>query len=358
MAGLSEKNSAGSVERGFRYVAAELRRRVRKGEWEEGDSLPSLRSLATHYDVGLKTARLAADALRREGLLTLDRRHRMVVAEVEDSWIPTPKPVLFVVGWYLSRLLRQSYSRSLLEGLSQGLERQGHELLFCHGQQARRQKPHELLDRPLHGIVLFGLLGKQVVRRFESVDCPVVLVDRPIPIGGIHKICVDNIGAAADATHRMLDLGHRNVACIHANDPDAGERRMGFLKALHQRGIQPDRQPFVGHKGDMRTMRSEIRKLFIGPNRCTAVLSSSESDAQWIRKDLLAMGLSVPEDVSITCFVVKGGRRWGFSGPMVDFVEMGRQAFALLNEPKLPARIVRFPTTWTEGKTLAPPRSG
>jgi len=56
-------------ERPSETVAADLRRRIAAGEWQSGQVLPSVASLADHYDVSRSTIGRAIHALEREGLL-------------------------------------------------------------------------------------------------------------------------------------------------------------------------------------------------------------------------------------------------------------------------------------------------
>jgi GntR family transcriptional regulator len=68
------------MDRPYQRVAADLRHRIAAGEWAQGDQLPSWRSLAEHYGVGLGGIRLAVDQLRAEGLVEGKPRSRLHVA--------------------------------------------------------------------------------------------------------------------------------------------------------------------------------------------------------------------------------------------------------------------------------------
>jgi GntR family transcriptional regulator len=57
----------------YEQVASEARTRIARGDWSEGDRLPSERELSIEYGVSRATLRQALDALENGGLIT---RHR------------------------------------------------------------------------------------------------------------------------------------------------------------------------------------------------------------------------------------------------------------------------------------------
>jgi GntR family transcriptional regulator len=56
-----------------RRIADEMRERIRRGEYQPGEKLPSERTLATQFSAARNTATAALSILQREGLV--DRRH-------------------------------------------------------------------------------------------------------------------------------------------------------------------------------------------------------------------------------------------------------------------------------------------
>lgn len=55
----------------WQRVAADLKERIRAGEWLPGEALPSVRALADHYGVSPPTVSRAVRSLADEGLLTV-----------------------------------------------------------------------------------------------------------------------------------------------------------------------------------------------------------------------------------------------------------------------------------------------
>ncbi|RPK56275.1 Bacterial regulatory protein, GntR family [Streptomyces sp. ADI96-02] len=64
----------------YRRIAADIRRRIRAGEWTVGQPLPSRSGMSGDYGVHEQTIRLAYDLLRRSGVLDGERRRHVTVA--------------------------------------------------------------------------------------------------------------------------------------------------------------------------------------------------------------------------------------------------------------------------------------
>ena len=59
----------GTPEAPHRQIAAELRERIRRGEWAPGERLPSIPAIASAYGVAKQTVQRTVDQLRVEGVL-------------------------------------------------------------------------------------------------------------------------------------------------------------------------------------------------------------------------------------------------------------------------------------------------
>lgn len=68
------------AEAAYRRIAADIRRRIRDGDWTVGQPLPSRRDMANRYHVHEQTIRLTYDLLRRSGVLDGERGRHVTVA--------------------------------------------------------------------------------------------------------------------------------------------------------------------------------------------------------------------------------------------------------------------------------------
>src|SRR3954470_2934491 len=59
----------GAAEFPHRQIAAQLRERIRRGDWQPGERLPSIPAMAEMVGVGKQTVQRTVDQLRVEGIL-------------------------------------------------------------------------------------------------------------------------------------------------------------------------------------------------------------------------------------------------------------------------------------------------
>src|ERR687884_359987 len=66
----------GAAEFPHRQIAAELRERIRRGDWQPGERLPSIPAMADMFGVAKQTVQRTVDQLRVEGVLVPGGRGR------------------------------------------------------------------------------------------------------------------------------------------------------------------------------------------------------------------------------------------------------------------------------------------
>lgn len=69
----------------YRAIASDLRAAIRLGAIKPGDQLPTFSALAARYDVAFGTAQRAVALLNAEGLVTVKRGRRAVVADPDTE---------------------------------------------------------------------------------------------------------------------------------------------------------------------------------------------------------------------------------------------------------------------------------
>lgn len=135
------------------------------------------------------------------------------------------------------------------------------------------------------------------VEALEAAACPVVLLDRDLPVGsGVSRVVFDHRPGMATATRSLLELGHRELALVIGGPRrPATERRAGVEGAVRRAGakltvLETDFSVAAGHEA--------ARELAAGPNRPTAVIAAGNQLMQGVLLGLRDAGLAVPTDVS------------------------------------------------------------
>ncbi len=339
----------------YREIAAELRGRLRSGEFPTGTALPSLRRLAREYHTSDFTVRMAVDLLKCEGRIRANARHRLIATRNDRSAGSLDGLVLLVSDLPLDRLQNDPYFDQLLRGVHIGTGQLNASFMAACNPCFRNSLPLEALELPLRGVVLCGNFTARVLREYEKLSVPVVFPDHLCTKRKLHSIAVDNFASAREAARRLIALGHRRIGFIRfvqlgmkRVDPDALERQEGFFAALREAGLPASAGVvFNSFEGDTPESPS-IRAIFRRHPPVTAMLSASGGRAELVATAAGKKGKKIPRDISIVCFQGTQASYPRLSGPRVDFEDMGRRAIELLAAPKHPPQRVLMPAIWTE----------
>ncbi len=205
-----------------------------------------------------------------------------------------------------------------------------------------------------------------VAELLSSYAIPTIYMNVKRDTDSVHP---DDEDMAHQATRRLIQMGHRRVVYlgpIDAKQVDYPEfhysgaaRAAGYTRAMTEAGLMPlpvdDASLWGAHLATLHW--SEVKA-----HRPTAVLTYGGDVALRAMHAALAEGFSVPRDLSIATFddhERRGCARQPFTGMMLPFEQVGREAVAMLQRriagPDKPVASVAIPGTWYEGATCAPP---
>ena len=112
---------------------------------------------------------------------------------------------------------------------------------------------------------------------------------------------LDNAGGVAQATERLIDLGHTQVVFVSGPDhPSIVERRAGYSDAMQRHGLAPQivYVPELGI-GEGDGAAEQIAKHLPAT---TAVICSNDMQAFGMMRRLAQFGYHIPEDISVVGF--------------------------------------------------------
>ncbi len=119
------------------------------------------------------------------------------------------------------------------------------------------------------------------------------------------SIGFDNLRAMHKVVGYLFDLGHRSfamIAGITTGNDRAAERVAGVQEALSQKGLALDPNRILEQPYAIAAGREALRRLSSGSDRPTAIVCGNDVLALGALLEATALGLRVPEDVSITGF--------------------------------------------------------
>ena len=322
--------------------------------------MPSLREFAQSYGVGNKLIHLALQELAADGRIVM-RPGRPTLAAIG---LPLSSIMQNVIALILissaPNMFEDSNYKAIYDGIIQGLH--GREcpplLLLHHHNRWRTEFPAGLRELPLKAILLMGPFRPELLQQYEKMGFPVVLLDQPGEKWDIHSVAVANYDAAFAAASRLIQLGHRRIAFIRgvvhymrAIDPDSKERQDGFVAACEKAGLKPSQFKIVTTGADLNS--PAVDALIRAAPRFTAILTANHGHTHQVAIAAESAGLKIPRDLSVAG--IHGyqplSRNW--SGPQIDFLELGRMAALLVNAKPGARQHVRIQTAWNNGDSVA-----
>ena len=123
--------------------------------------------------------------------------------------------------------------------------------------------------------------------------------------GGLHYVDSNNLRAGQTAAEYLIRRGHRRIALLGYDKQYmvTTDRRAGYEQALRFNGL-PLREDYIvpSRYMDNATDQAALLRLFRQPDHPTAVVCMDDAQAISLTHTLSAIGLKVPEDVSLISF--------------------------------------------------------
>lgn len=348
-------------------LARELRHAVKKGEYAPGARVGSEHDLTRRHDLSRVTVRRATELLIEEGLLERRPGKGLYVRGAAPEVTRVVKLIVGNLAW--------EPSVRVARGAQQVARTCGIEIQVCDAHGSQSETIDTLLNLPkngANGAILMALHTtdfNEAVVRVKAAGFPLVVVDHHPHETAVPAVVADNYEGGVLVGRHLTRLGHTLVAFVGDCGASTVRARLdGFRDALADAGvvlpsgrvidITPD-DPLANWD---ETVRQAVEGLFGCVQRPSAVFCSCDAVARACYRACAALGLRIPQDVSLAGFDDDPLAEW-LSPPLTTvrqpFADMGRAAMLLLQEQfagrKAKPATVTLPVEWVErGSTAAP----
>jgi LacI family transcriptional regulator len=190
--------------------------------------------------------------------------------------------------------------------------REGYNVILCNSDLSQEKQAayvDVLLAKRVDGLILVssGLVsldGEDPIQRVLDAGVPCVVIDRDLGTMPIDQVLIDNHQGGYLAGKYLVDLGHRDIACIAGptdTTPSAG-RFAGFNQALAE--ADPELKPvaFLNSNGRNDGGEAAVKELLRMDVPFSAIFVFNDLVAIGAHGALRRAGLRVPEDVSLISF--------------------------------------------------------
>ncbi|MBN9350431.1 MAG: LacI family DNA-binding transcriptional regulator [Chitinophagaceae bacterium] len=162
------------------------------------------------------------------------------------------------------------------------------------------------IERQIDGFIIAPAEGSEAQLKYlNELNIPFVLIDRYFKEIESSYVVIDNFRATHDATAKLLELGHQNVAFVCYNNQlqHTIDRYNGYSKAMEEAGKKVTSKLLCKVKfnnpGDFHL---KFRNLMTKGNKIDAVLFSTNTLSTLGLKTLMDLGIKIPDEVAVFCF--------------------------------------------------------
>lgn len=285
-------------------VRQAVRSAIDAGAFGVGERLPSTKALSEQLNVSLVTVHRALQELVTVGVLRRGQGRGTYVHEEYLDRATLSTGLRFGLVFHQECSLADSYHGQILEGVRQGADEYGADLVLLHfGEDWRRECNGFLYVNPfadqLDRSPIVAEHGSGTGKRGR----PIMVVGATFDRAGIGCIDTDNVDIARQAVDHLADLGHRRIVYVGGGDHIANnaDRFRGFLEACRARGIErhdDDIDRGNGWKFDPE-QESQLRQVLSRADRPTAVFAAGYYYALGAYRIAQSMGLKIPADLSL-----------------------------------------------------------
>lgn len=120
-----------------------------------------------------------------------------------------------------------------------------------------------------------------------------------IPGQKYRSIGSDNLLGGRRATLHLARLGRQRILFIGGTDPEAMQRRRGYLEGLQESGLAADSQLICDVEFELESAEAGVSRLLRRGLKFDGILAASDLIALGAIRALRREGLRVPEDVSV-----------------------------------------------------------
>lgn len=206
-----------------------------------------------------------------------------------------------------NQIASDTFLPQILGGLLTVIKKENFRLLLEIVEEGEHERAYIELAQAKHidGMIILTPRRTDIgLKKLGEMNIPAVLLGY-LPECTLPSVHVDDRKAAEKATQYLIDLGHRNIACI-LNAPyiyDTGkDRTLGYQDALKKSGIPfrdalmryADFNPSSGYRA--------MQSLLDSEEEFSAVFVASDNVAMGVKSALRKANLAIPEDISIVGF--------------------------------------------------------
>ena len=275
-----------------------------------------------------------------------------------------------IIGLVSDQITTTPFAGAMIRGAQDAAYDRGYVVMVVNSgldSELENREINMLRQHQVDGVVYARMYHQSVHVPAELEGLPTVLLDSVTDDKSISSVIPDEVGAAETAVEAIIQAGHTRIGMINNMDdiPATHGRREGFLNALRRHGLQHDPRHLVIAQPETTGGREAALGLLGQADRPTALFCFSDRVAMGAYQAATALGLRIPEDVSIVGIdnleIIADALWPGLTTVALPHYEMGRWAVTRIlddiENPGVPAAQTQLDCPLIERGSLGPPPS-
>lgn len=265
-------------------------------------------------------AMTASRAINDSGYVSDEVRKRVLKAARQLNYSPN-LPARLLKGNSLRAIgillpdVANPFCTELVKGVKKVFDEAGYTIFIATTSRSPEQERAGLqafCDHRVDGLIVATRgtkIGDTLLRRTAQLKIPMVTIGRPVRIAEVDSVTADHEKGAYEVVQHLLALGHRRIGFIGISPEDSHTLRRygGYLAALREAGIEPEREYTVGPPGAPAFATQEdgydgMMRLARLRRPPTAVFARNDFAGIGAMRAAGKLGLSVPGDVAVAGF--------------------------------------------------------
>ncbi|MDR1676171.1 MAG: LacI family transcriptional regulator, partial [Tannerella sp.] len=188
-------------------------------------------------------------------------------------------------------------------------EKQGYSVIITNTSESdlKMEKMINVLkSRQVDGFIIVPTEhGDKYIADLLKRRMPVVLIDRFFPHLRVSSVMVDNYNAARKAIEKMIRQGCRNIGMLvyQTELQHMQDRKRGYVDVMEEHQMfNPALVKEIGYSFLANDVPIAIEHLMVKENRVEGIFFATNTLSMTGIKQLMNMGLRIPEDVKVICF--------------------------------------------------------
>lgn len=162
--------------------------------------------------------------------------------------------------------------------------------------------PRLVQEKRVDGIIVMGPFPEEYYRMLGSLGVPMVILDSYNAQLGFDSVISDGYYGMYTMTDYLISMGHRKIMYVGTVGETSSitDRFYGYCRAMREAGIIVTDDMVIPDRNDIGKISVEIPGDICG--RATALACNCDFTAYEVFNKISAMGIKVPEDISIVGF--------------------------------------------------------